>query len=220
MNSAAFPLLIVIIFCIVCAGCSTADETLSSPTIQPTAMPAATTIETPSQASPSPPPQPAEWNPDGIISDGEYLNSMAVGNGLMDLFWSSETGILYMALHSQYDGWVAVGFRPGSVMEDADIILGGFEEGESYIYDMYATGRYGPHPRDADLGGSFNIIAFQSVQADTGTTLEFARPMITGDKYDAVLTAGETIPIIWAVSDNDEPLIKHNKGKGRVDFTP
>ncbi len=172
------------------------------------------------EASPSPLPLPAEWNPDGVIANGEYLNSMAVGNGIMEIFWSSETDILYMALHSQYEGWVAVGFRPGSLMEDADIIMGGSAEGESYIYDMYATGQYGPHPPDSNLGGAFNIIAFRSVQTNTGTTLEFARPMITGNNYDAILTPGETILILWAVSDNDEPLIKHNKGKGRVDFTP
>jgi len=158
------------------------------------------------------------WSADGIISEGEYLHSMTVGNGMMEVYWSSEADILFMALRSRYPGWAAVGFRPGPAMENADIILGGSAEGQPYIYDMYATGRYGPHPPDTSLGGTFDVLEFRSVETGTGTTLEFSRPMNTGDEYDAILTSGETIPLIWAVSDNDEPLFKHNKGKGRVDL--
>jgi len=123
-----------------------------------------------------------------------------------------------MALRSRHEGWVAIGFAPTSVMNDADIILGGSEEGEAYIYDMNSTGLYGPHPSDTSLGGAFDLLAFESIESEGRTTIEFSRHLNTGDDYDAVLISGETIPIIWAVSDKDEPLLKHNIAKGRVDF--
>ena len=103
-------------------------------------------------------------------------------------------------------------------MNNADIILGGSAEGEAYIHDMYSTGPYGPHPADTDLGGTLDVLAFGCIESDGYTTLEFSRPMSTEDEYDALLIAGETIPIIWAVSDVDQPLLKHNIAKGRVDF--
>ena len=145
---------------------------------------------------------------------------MTVGNGMMEILWTSESDTHYMAIRSQYEGWVAIGFRPTSVMNNADIILGGSAEGEPYIYDMYSTGLYGPHPPDTNLGGTFDVLNFASIESEGSTLIEFSRPMVTGDEYDATLTSDETIPIIWAVSDTDEPLLKHNKGKGRVDFTP
>jgi len=144
---------------------------------------------------------------------------MMVENGIMEIFWSSESDTLHMALLSRHEGWVAIGFRPTSVMNNADIILGGSADGEAYIYDMYSTGLYGPHPSDTILGGTYDILAFDSFESEGRTTLEFSRHLSTGDDHDAVLTSGETIPVIWAVSGKDEPLLKHNIAKGRVDFT-
>lgn len=227
MNRKKFTLLVMVLLCIAGAGCTAPEESIESP---PTPVPPVTgatpqpadteTSSPPTETTPpSPSPLPKEWRADGIISEGEYLNSLTVGDGIMEIFWSSESDILYMALRSRHEGWVAIGFRPTSGMDNADIILGGSEDGETYIYDMYSTGPYGPHPADTDLGGTFDILAFEAIESNSRTTIEFSRLMNTGDKFDSELTEGETIPIIWAVSANDEPLLKHNIGKGRVDFT-
>lgn len=222
MNGIKLTLLLVVIICIAGAGCTASDEGGSTPTLTPPVTDATPSppADSPAETSspPSPSPLPTGWRADGIISDGEYPHSLTVGNGMMEIFWSSESDILYMALRSRYEGWISIGFRPTSVMNNADIILGGSAEGEAYIYDMYSTGPYGPHPPDTDLGGTFDVLAFESIESNGSTTIEFSRPMSTGDEYDALLIAGETIPIIWAVSDNDEPLLKHNIAKGRVDF--
>jgi len=66
---------------------------------------------------------------------------MTVGNGIMEIFWSSDTDILSMALRSRYQGWAAVGFRPGSAMEHADIIMAGSDKDETLLKHNKGKGR-------------------------------------------------------------------------------
>lgn len=225
---------VMLLLAIAIAGCS--DEIPETPTPKPTDTPAITDTITPtltqvitptgtpvmtgtpivpvtSSTAPTTLP-PATWNPDGVISDNEYAQSLSVNNGKFVIHWKSTNEMLYFGLETTTSGWASIGFEPTVRMKDADIILGGVADGDPYIHDMYSTGPTGPHPPDTDLGGTFDIIAYGAQEHAGGTVVECSRKTDTGDAYDTALIPGAEITIIWAQADTDEPLMIHNTGRG------
>lgn len=155
-----------------------------------------------------------QWNPDGVISEGEYTKSLFVNDGNYIVHWKFENETIVFGLETTSKGWAGIGFEPTARMKDADIILGGSADGAPYIFDMFSTGLTGPHPPDTELGGTLDIIAFNATERTDGTVVEFSRKTDTGDPYDAVLLPGGEVTIIWAQAGSDEPLFSHNIGKG------
>ena len=122
--------------------------------------------------------------------------------------------MIYFGLETTSSGWAGIGFEPTTRMKDADIVLGGTENGVPYLFDMFSTGPTGPHPPDTELGGTYDIAEYDAKEQAEGTVVEFSRKTDTGDSYDKVLTPGSEITIIWAQANSDEPLFIHNIGKG------
>ena len=154
------------------------------------------------------------WNPDGVISEDEYAKSLSLNNGNYVIHWKFADDTIFWGIETTSQGWVGIGFEPTIRMKDADIILGGTENGVPYLFDMFSTGPTGPHPPDTDLGGTFDITEYNAKEQAEGTVVEFSRKTDTGDSYDKVLTPGAEITIIWGQANSDEPLFKHNIGKG------
>ncbi|WFN34822.1 DOMON domain-containing protein [Methanogenium sp. S4BF] len=154
------------------------------------------------------------WSPDGVIAEDEYAKSLSVNDGNFVIHWRFVNETIFLGLETTSSGWAGIGFEPTNRMKDADIILGGTVDGIPYIYDMFSTGITGPHPRDTELGGTFDILEFNAIEQADGTVVEFSRRTDTKDPYDKVLAAGTEVTIIWAQADTDAPLFKHNTGKG------
>ncbi|WOF16743.1 hypothetical protein F1737_08590 [Methanoplanus sp. FWC-SCC4] len=154
------------------------------------------------------------YKTDGIISEGEYSNHKTLSEGLFDLYWTASGDTFYAGITGKSTGWVAIGFEPSSNMKDADIILGGVKSDGAYIYDMYSTGNFGPHPPDTELQGINNINNYEGTEKSGETTIEFSRKLNTGDPFDKVIKPGSGQKIIWALADSDEPSFKHNIKKG------
>ncbi|HOJ96635.1 MAG TPA: DOMON domain-containing protein [Methanospirillum sp.] len=154
----------------------------------------------------------------GVIGDTEYDHNASFDNGNYQIFWTIDNDIIYIGLLGKTTGWVGIGLKPSQMMKDADIILAGVADGTVYWADSFSTGNFGPHPPDTDLGGTDDIMNLSATEALGVTTVEFARKLNTGDAYDAVLTAKEEVPFIWAMATDDDPQFKHNtpKGKGTI----
>jgi hypothetical protein len=182
---------------------------ITSPGTTAPVEPAATA--TLSTATPAPGP---EWNADGTISAGEYDDEVSLANGRMVVYWKNNGDTLYMGLWGQVSGWVAIGFEPTTAMKDADMILGYVSGGQATVLDQYATGIFGPHPSDTELGGTYDILKADGSESGGVTVIEFSRKLNTGDRFDKVLIPGSTVRFIWSMADTDVPTVQHNIARG------
>jgi hypothetical protein len=194
---------------------------------QPAAKPASTP---PAPAQPSTPSTPAaptppagqtgaatdKWKADGVITAGEYSQTKAYGS--YEISWSNDDTYICVGLKAKTPGWVAVGFGPESMMNNADIVMGYVADGKAQVDDTFSTGNFGPHPVDTSLGGTNDIID-SAVKVDNGyTTVEFKRKLVTGDKYDKPLVKG-TNKILWAYGSEPKAELKHmSRGSGEIEI--
>jgi len=170
----------------------------------------------------TPPPEAAPtggavaWAADGVITPGEYQKNKSFGD--FELSWTADDQYIYMGMKAKTPGWVAVGFDPGLMMQDADIVEGYIKDGNLSIADQYSTGQFGPHPPDTQQGGTDDILASGGKLDNGYATIEFKRKLDTGDKYDKPLHSG-TNKIIWAYGSDPQFFIKHMaRGSGEIDL--
>jgi hypothetical protein len=204
-----------------CSACTDQEPAIPVPLTTPpaTALPTTpvttpgttTRVETTTTAPPAPGP---EWNADGTISAGEYDGEVTLSDGRMVVYWKTDGDMLYMGLWGRVTGWLAIGFEPTMAMKDADMILGYVSGGQANVLDQYSTGTFGPHPSDTDLGGRYDIIEAGGSESGGVTVIEFSRKLATGDRFDKVLTPGNTVRFIWSMADADVPTVQHNIARG------
>jgi hypothetical protein len=146
---------------------------------------------------------------DGIISENEYDSSAEFRSGDYKLYWSVVGDEIYFGIICETTGWVALGIEPESGKIGADMIIGWVtDDGEVEIFDTYSKSE-SSHPRDTDLGGTFDISEYAGTQTSTLTIIEFKRPLSTGDQYDKTIPAEGSIKIIWAFGSSDSFSKKH-----------
>ncbi len=149
---------------------------------------------------------------DGVISNDEYLASKSFSSGDYMLYWQIEGDMIYFGIEVDTSGWVAVGFEPTFAMKDADMVFAWVESnGTVVIFDVYATGNYGPHPPDVDQGGTFDILSYDGLEGSGKTTIEFSRKLNTGDTYDKIIPTSGTFNIIWATGTADNFGLQHDR---------
>jgi hypothetical protein len=147
---------------------------------------------------------------------GEYQKNKSFGD--YELSWSADGQYVYMGIKAKTTGWVAVGFDPELMMQNADIIEGYIQDGQLFIADQYSTGQFGPHPADTQQGGTDDILASGGKLDNGYTTVEFKRKLNTGDKYDKPLHKGIN-KIIWAYGGEPQFTLKHMaRGSGEIDL--
>ena len=170
-----------------------------------------------------------EWMPNGVVGESEYSRSMVLQGparqgytgGEMKISWKNDQEYLYLALNGSTDGWLAIGFEPLEWMKNADIILAAVQGSEVIVLDEYCTGNYGPHIEDTMLGGTNDIAEFGGRKGARSTVIELKRKLNTGDRFDKAFSPGQTISIIWALSQNHDISLKHNVayGEGIITLT-
>jgi hypothetical protein len=185
----------------------------------PAQQPQPVVPQPPAAPAPAPPVTPAggvAWAADSVITPGEYQKNKSFGD--FELSWTADDQYLYMGMRAKTPGWVAVGFDPGLMMQDADIVEGYVKDGKLSIADMYSTSQFGPHPPDTQQGGTDDILASGGKLDNGYTTIEFKRKLDTGDKYDKPLHSGLN-KIIWAYGSDPQFFIKHMaRGSGEIDL--
>jgi hypothetical protein len=154
------------------------------------------------------------WLADGVITAGEYAGQASYGD--YEIHWNSDGSYVYIGMKAKAAGWVAVGFQPGPLHRETDMVLGFVTGGEVSLLDMFSTADLGPCRADSELGGSSDIVEFGGREEDGETTIEFKRLLVTGDEYDGELSSGVN-EIIWAYSSLDDVRQKHTeRGHGEI----
>jgi len=156
------------------------------------------------------------WEADGVITEGEYTNSLDFG--AIRLWWRHDDTYLYLAMEGDTAGWVAVGINPTLAMQGADYVFGYVENGEAKIWDAYGVAPTGPnHPPDEDLGGTNDIVSAIGIEESGITRFEVQRPLDSGDQYDQALSVGQSYPVIVALGDQDSFNAYHRmRDKGEL----
>ena len=136
--------------------------------------------------------------------------------GSISFWWEAQDGNLYVKLSAPTTGWVAVGIEPTRIMKDADMYIGYVNGSEVVLEDQFAD-KLTMHHSDVSLGGKSNIISFSGKEENGVTTIEFTRPLNTGDSFDKVLVPGNEYNLIFAYGTRDNLTSLHReKGKARV----
>ena len=203
-------LLLLGIFCVVLfSGCT---QNSSSVTVQDGVSGEENNpgISTPSEIVP--------FQADGIISPNEYQYEILGNQDKLKIYWRDDGDSVSLGLVSKATGWVAIGFEPKMMMQDADIIIGDVKDGETVVLDEYSTGPTGPHREDTVLGGTSDLTAFGGSEENGITVIEFSRLKDTKDSYDTLLTSDKPIKIIWALADTDVLDMKHNIARGSTEI--
>jgi len=202
-------LLVVVLVSLVAAnGCNSGSQTVD--TVSPTLPPSASETETTQPVSAG------NWSPDGVLEENEYLGEMGYGN--FEIRWLKDDENAYFGIRVKTDGWVAVGFSPSDRMKDADMVLGFVIDGQTTVTDQFSTGTFGPHVADVELGGTDDILESGGREDGGFTTIEFSRPLRTGDQNDNDLSPGK-IEIIWSYGTTDNIDRQHiTRGHGEIDL--
>ncbi|OLS20392.1 MAG: hypothetical protein HeimC2_37440 [Candidatus Heimdallarchaeota archaeon LC_2] len=150
---------------------------------------------------------------DGIVSPSEYVVSYVETKTNMLIYWEHDGEILTIGLVSPATGWLAFGI--GSEMNNSNMIIGGYASGSNYCVDLVGIDRF--HANDTDQAGTDDIIACESTEEATTTTLEFMFPFDSGDSLDSILTVDITYDMFIAFSASDN-IIDNHGFRGRSDI--
>jgi len=142
---------------------------------------------------------------DGVIDEGEYDVTLKRDEGRYTLAWKITGHRIYIAMSAQTTGWVAVGFDPIVVADNADLVFGWVDDwGKVFIVDAHSQGAYGPYPPDAKLGGTNDILNYAGSEHEGMSTLEFSRYLDTGDDHDSAILPRGGNKIIWMYGSVDD----------------
>jgi len=167
-------------------------------------------------------PKSQEPDLDGIIRKDEYFSSKIFkgSTGKTFTFYCKTVGPdIYIALKVETSGWVAIGIEPTDTLhKNADLIFGWVDDqGRIKVVDAFSPESQGPHPEDKELGGTPDIKLYGGSEMNGITTIEFVRPLITGDRFDNDIQRRTDTPIIWAFGKDDEWEAQHQE-QGRGSF--
>jgi len=151
---------------------------------------------------------------DGSVSADEYAFHFSFEDINMDVYWTMTDTELYVGMSAPAAGWVSVGIRDGvpdeadeNVMQGVDFVLGYIEDGTLFMRDDFGDTPF-THSADTDLGGSDDVLEAAGSEANGITTIEYKRPIDTGDEFDNPVAQGKA-EVYLAHSDADDFVSVH-----------
>ncbi|MDZ7706292.1 MAG: DOMON domain-containing protein [Trueperaceae bacterium] len=144
----------------------------------------------------------AQPTADGTIADGEYASTLAHEESGAVMYWTIDGDMLHFGMTMESSGWIGVGF---AMPDDVTRAKSGFDQymfsvvdGTAMAYDMYQEDARGAPTMDAEAGGSDSLTEFAGTYEGEMWTVEFVRPLDTGEETDAVIVAGEPMLLTFA----------------------
>jgi hypothetical protein len=143
---------------------------------------------------------------DGTITANEYPVLFVDSNTGIEVYWEHNSTDILVGLVINDFGWVAIGF--GTVMANANMIMGGVDTGVPYGVDR--TGVAFDTPTDDTTD---NIKSFDASENATSTIFEFVFPLDGGDSADPAIVEGTIIDFFVAADDGDDIALFHDLGR-------
>eukprot|EP00047_Mylnosiga_fluctuans_P023153 m.132971 g.132971 ORF g.132971 m.132971 type:complete len:910 (+) comp9496_c0_seq2:206-2935(+) len=119
-------------------------------------------------------------------------SSFASDAGTFRLSWhiSSSSQRIYFSMSGKTTGWVGMGLSTSPRMAGADIVAGWVMKGGAVrVVDQYGVGDVEP-VNDVVLGGSFDLYEIVGFEANGWTTINYSRPLDSGDSKDFAIRGG------------------------------
>jgi hypothetical protein len=124
--------------------------------------------------------------------------------------WKIENTSLNIQLSASTTGWVGIGFNPGNMMKDANIILAYVKKGKVKAADHFGISDT-RHSKDSKLGGGKHISGISGKEENGITTVSFTIPLDSGDPKDKpVKVDGDTKVILACGAGRDSFRSKHS----------
>jgi hypothetical protein len=146
--------------------------------------------------------------PDSLAAKSQDTTLKTVTAGKYTMTYQVDGKNLVATVSCQTKGWVAVGFGPKNVMQDANFIIGTVINGKAVVTDEFGDGMFSHRP-DTALGGKNDIIAGDCKQANGVTTLSFTIPLDSGDPKDVALVPGQKVKVIFSTGETNDTGKKH-----------
>jgi hypothetical protein len=145
-------------------------------------------------------------DPGGPSGEPQWMEKTVEG---FTIAWLANDSTLSVELTAGTAGWVAVGFDPGFIMQDANIVIGYVADGTATVRDDWGTGPTS-HEDDTVLGGTYDVSEPGGQESGGSTTITFTIPLDSGDGYDRVIERGSTVPVILARGSQDDFDVQHD----------
>jgi len=157
---------------------------------------------------------------DGVIGSGEYASTQVLKAGVFTLYWQVQGDVIHIGIEATAAGWVALGFDPGTVMANSDIVMFVVgADGSCVASDQWSSGVMGPHRPDVDLGGTSDVLACAGRRIGDRVVVEFTRRLTTGDRFDKPVSLAAPMKVMWATGSVAATTVKHDRaGTARVSF--
>ena len=133
---------------------------------------------------------------DGAIADGEYANTVAHEESGAMLYWTIADDALHMGFTLPTDGWAGIGWLLEQTNRKAggEILIATMVDGAAEVHDMHQGAARGEP--DMDTQNDFaNAVA---VHEGGVWTVEFSRPLVTGDAMDVDVVPGASMVFMVA----------------------
>ena len=160
---------------------------------------------------------------DGTIAEDEYASTVTHEESGAAMYWTVEGDMLYFGMTMESSGWVGVGF---AMPDDVTRAKAGYDQymvnvvdGTPMAYDMYQEDARGAPIMDTEAGGNDSLTEFAGTYEGEMWTVEFARPLNTGEETDAVIVPGEPMLLTFAtgpIMDLDRRHERSSRGGAYV----
>jgi hypothetical protein len=144
---------------------------------------------------------------DGAIADGEYANTVAHAESGSNLYWTVEGETLHMGFTIPARGWAGVGWLAEQTNRKAggEILIVTMGDGGPVVMDMHQGGARG----EPDMDEQNDFANAVAVHEGDVWTVEFSRPLATGDAMDVDVVPGTPMVFMIAESSVMDPGRAH-----------
>lgn len=144
---------------------------------------------------------------DGAIAEGEYANTVAHDESGSMLYWTIADDALHMGFTIPASGWAGIGWLPEMTNRKAggEILIATVGDDGVAVLDMFQESARGEPEMDTQNDFE-NAVA---VHEGDVWTVEFSRPLATGDAMDVDVVPGTSMVFMIAHGNTMDPGRQH-----------
>jgi hypothetical protein len=148
---------------------------------------------------------------DGSIAEGEYANTLTHEESGTVLHWTVEDDMVYFGFTMEARGWVGIGWGDEIVNRKAgfDVLIFTMDGDMPVALDMFQASARGEPVLDTAEGGSNSLVEFAASRDGDLWTVEFVRPLATGEETDVDIVPGDEMVFMLGHATVMDPTRAH-----------